>query len=111
MSETIQNSLSTIIKANLNHHDVKRLAFDLYDLKVVHLVELNGYDDKNYRLFVENHESEKKSYVLKVINSLDSQNEKLFEAQNLLLEHLGKCRQVSIVLVEQSLSGCRNPLN
>ncbi|CAH1992278.1 unnamed protein product [Acanthoscelides obtectus] len=80
-------------KAELSLDEAKQIVFDYYDLKVSLIKELNGYDDKNYYISARaKNSTEEQGYVLKVINSEDSKNEELFEAQSLLLQHLGRKR-------------------
>nr|CAH7761092.1 unnamed protein product [Callosobruchus chinensis] len=78
-------------KAEMSLDEAKQIALDYYDLKVSQIRELNGYDDRNYYISAQKqNETTEVGYVLKVINSEDSKNEKLFEGQSLLLEHLGE---------------------
>uniref|UniRef100_A0A6P7GL55 Hydroxylysine kinase n=1 Tax=Diabrotica virgifera virgifera TaxID=50390 RepID=A0A6P7GL55_DIAVI len=74
------------IRATLDLEDVKKIAFELYNISVTSAKELNGYDDRNYHLV----DDRGKEIVLKIINLVDSQKPEIYEAQSLLLEHLGK---------------------
>lgn len=82
------------IKAIIDKDSVSRLVELRYGLVVKSIVELDAYDDRNFRIICEDrmpfgnpHVSavSKHGYVVKVINSLDSQNTGLIEAQNELL--------------------------
>ncbi|XP_057670232.1 hydroxylysine kinase-like [Diorhabda carinulata] len=74
------------IKANLSEDEVKQIAWQLYGEKVISVKELNGYDDKNFHIKNE----EGNEFIMKFINSIDSNNPEIFEAQSLLLVHLKK---------------------
>lgn len=93
-NEVLQPGVS--IKPLLEFEDVQNIIVEHYGLKVVSVVQLNGYDDKNYHVITEKIDTEdsdsgcKRDYVFKVINSLDSKKPELFDAQNLLLVYLGK---------------------
>lgn len=96
MSDNNVLELGICIRPILDSEDVKKLVFKYYGFKVTKVVELNGYDDKNYHVGVETFRQKEgtsvcsNEYVFKVINSLDSKKPELFEAQNLLLLHLSK---------------------
>ncbi|XP_034935861.1 hydroxylysine kinase [Chelonus insularis] len=69
----------------------------LYGFDVRSIEELNGYDDKNYRILCyEEHTNTHveqiapKGYVLKIINSLDSQDEDFIKGQNEMMFYLNK---------------------
>jgi hydroxylysine kinase len=88
-----------LIKPEVRQNDVKEILREIYGLRCVSIKELNGYDDNNYHVKVEDVSENKNianvnndGYVLKVVNSLDSLNPQFFEAQNELLLHLGKNR-------------------
>lgn len=82
----------TSMRPILDPKDVIELVKEYYGFTVVQISELDGYDDKNYHIQVEqnygNHRAE--GYVFKVINRSDSAHPEIFEAQTLLLIHLGK---------------------
>lgn len=88
----------TSIKAIVDSDQVKKLVFELYGFKVINIVELNSYDDKTYHINVERVQKDESGsvcssgYVFKVINSLDSKKPEVFDAQNLILEHLSKLK-------------------
>lgn len=77
------------IKPIINLEEVNNLVYDLYDLKVENVKELNGYDDKNYRITV-NINNINKEFVFKIVNTLDSKKPELFDAQNKLQFELSK---------------------
>ncbi|XP_052744342.1 hydroxylysine kinase [Bicyclus anynana] len=85
----------TVIKPLIDHDGVKLLAERLYGISVLELIELNGYDDKNYKIIedpnvknplITNHNPH--GYVLKIMNSMDSQNLSVVEAQNEIMNFL-----------------------
>lgn len=82
----------TSIRPILDSEIVKKLLKDYYGLTIVEIVELNGYDDKNFYIKVEEASEDcgMEGYVFKVINALDSMKPNIFEAQTSLLIHLGK---------------------
>lgn len=61
----------------LDIDEAKNLAEILYSINVVNIVQLNGFDDKNYRVFC----ADKNEYVLKIMNNLDSKKINFIEAQ------------------------------
>lgn len=86
-----------VIKPIVTEDSVRALAERLYGISCLELKELNSYDDKNY------HITEDKNmknpiipvhcpfgYVLKIINSLDSQKLSFIEAQTEALIFLSK---------------------
>nr|XP_026498142.1 hydroxylysine kinase [Vanessa tameamea] len=84
-----------VIRPVIDHDGVKLLAEKLYGISVLELIELNGYDDKNYKLtedpnmknpLITNHSAN--GYVLKIMNSIDSQNLSVVEAQNEIMNFL-----------------------
>lgn len=86
-----------VIRPVIDHDGVKLLAERLYGISVLELFELNGYDDKNYKItedpnmknpLITNHSQY--GYVLKIMNSMDSQNLNVVEAQNEIMNFLGK---------------------
>lgn len=86
-----------VIRPIITHDDVKALSERLYGISVLELTELNGYDDKNYKIIedpnvknplITNHSEY--GYVLKVMNSLDTQNVSLVEAQNEIMNFLSE---------------------
>lgn len=76
----------------------KKIVKDVYGLMVTNITELNGYDDLNFHVLVDDkvndNESIKKilaeGYVLKIINALDSKDREEYEAQSELLQFLSK---------------------
>lgn len=88
-----------VIKALIDKDSVSRLVELRYGLVVKSIVELDAYDDRNFRVICEDRmpfgnpyisHVAKHGYIVKVINSLDSQNTGLIEAQNELLCFLSK---------------------
>lgn len=86
------------IRPILDIKDVKNLVKEYYGFNVVRIVELDGYDDKNYHIQVEQNDHDMVGYVFKVINSLDSAQPDIFEVQTSLLNHLGKDSQLFYIL-------------
>lgn len=84
--QAIASQPTVPLRINLNVNQIKKISNDLYDINAVKIKELNGYDDKNYLIC---HETGK-HFVLKIINTVDSEKPEIFDAQSLLLVHLGK---------------------
>ncbi|PSN46930.1 Hydroxylysine kinase [Blattella germanica] len=82
------------IRPNLTNETAVLLVQRLYGFKQVKLVQLDGYDDKNYLVQVIDNSSGfniwPHGYVLKVMNSLDSQNTSFVEAQTQMALYLEK---------------------
>lgn len=80
------------IRPILDIKNVNKLVKEYYGFNIVQVVELDGYDDKNYHIEVKQDDGSRSrdSYVFKVINTLDSAQPDIFEAQTCLLNHLGK---------------------
>ncbi|KAH9636071.1 hypothetical protein HF086_016945 [Spodoptera exigua] len=85
-----------VIKPIINHEEVKLLAERLYGISVLELKELNGYDDKNYKILEDPNVKNplitthcEHGYVLKIMNSMDTQNPSVVEAQNEIMNFLG----------------------
>ncbi|GJQ76157.1 hypothetical protein Trydic_g1902 [Trypoxylus dichotomus] len=78
------------IRPQLTLDDAKQLVTKLYGFMCKSIYELDGYDDKNFKVTVEgNRQSDKEEeYVLKILNSLDSRKAALIEGQNELLLYL-----------------------
>ncbi|KAJ9579227.1 hypothetical protein L9F63_024664 [Diploptera punctata] len=83
------------IRPNLNIESATSLIERLYGFKNFKLIELNGYDDKNFHVQVNDKETECEvwphGYVIKVTNSLESQNTSAVDAQTKMALHLGEC--------------------
>jgi hydroxylysine kinase len=95
----------TVIKPIVDHEGVKLLAERLYGISVLELTELNGYDDKNYKIvedpnmknpLITNHSPH--GYVLKILNSMDSKDVAVVEAQNEIMNYLSKCLISSMLI-------------
>ncbi|KAB0799254.1 hypothetical protein PPYR_07134 [Photinus pyralis] len=66
--------------------EIYEILKNLYGIVPKSLIELNGYDDKNYKVVVHNPNSNNDDqYVLKLMNSWDSQNVALVEGQNSIM--------------------------
>lgn len=85
------------IKPKIDEEGVKLLVERLYGISVLEMVELNSYDDRNYKIvedpnvknpLITNHCPD--GYVLKIMNSMDSQNLSFVEAQNEIMNFLSK---------------------
>lgn len=84
-----------IVRPEIEPKHVTSLTGNIFGLSVLHMTELNSYDDRNFLVRVsEESENENISeispdgYVLKVLNSLDSEYEDAIDAQNALILHL-----------------------
>ncbi|XP_047371480.1 hydroxylysine kinase isoform X2 [Vespa velutina] len=80
------------IRPNMNKETVIDLLSKIYGLTAMDIKELNAYDDKNYHVHCkESHENpyiseiSEHGYVLKIINSLDSRNTHVIDAQTEML--------------------------
>lgn len=62
----------------LTDNQVKYLCQTLLNLHIVNVKELNSYDDRNFNVFTNNGEQ----FVLKITNSIESNEYELIEAQN-----------------------------
>ncbi|XP_076266970.1 hydroxylysine kinase [Rhynchophorus ferrugineus] len=85
-------------RADVNLDQVGQFIFDLYGLSSIEINRLNGYDDKNFHVLVKRDINSNSfidtvsddGYVLKIINTLDSQQGDRFDAQKQLLCHLNQ---------------------
>lgn len=84
------------IKPDFGVEDAKGALKEIFDVNCSKIVELNGYDDKNYLVEVEGACGD--GYVLKIMNSLDSKNLNFVEGCNALLQFLGKLPFVFVLL-------------
>lgn len=80
------NSFKEDISPKINENEANILVQKLYGIKCVKIHHLNGYDDKNFRIFCENCDG----YVFKVLNKIDSKNLELVDAQNKMMVYLSK---------------------
>lgn len=85
------------IKPDFSLSEAEEVLFEIFGLKSLSVEQLNGYDDKNYKVVVderwENRNLErvcKEGYVLKIMNSLDSGNLEFVDGCNALLKFLGE---------------------
>lgn len=86
------------IKPKTDPKECKQIIRELYGLECLKISELNGYDDKNFWVLpkgttTNNPYLEKVSehgYVFKILNSLDSRNESLIDAQTSVVLFLSK---------------------
>lgn len=99
------------IRPPSNNQIAVRLLEELYGLKTSSIIELNGYDDRNYHVICE--ESCTNShittishhgYTLKIINSLDSQKTHVIEAQTEMLIFLNQ-RGINCPLPVKNIDG------
>ncbi|RZF41450.1 hypothetical protein LSTR_LSTR000164 [Laodelphax striatellus] len=85
-----------MVPITLNLKEAQQLVEKLFGLSVIEIKPLNSYDDKNYHVTVSSSENPsilelwKHGYILKVLNSLDSQNISFVEAQNELMTFLNE---------------------
>lgn len=76
------------IKPDFSAEEAGGFLKELFGLDCLKIAELNGYDDKNYKVDVSG--GNQVGYVLKIMNSLDSGNLALVEGCNALLQFLGE---------------------
>uniref|UniRef100_A0A0A9YU39 Hydroxylysine kinase n=1 Tax=Lygus hesperus TaxID=30085 RepID=A0A0A9YU39_LYGHE len=80
-----------MIRAAASESDVRSRIARLYPLEVLKIKQLEGYDDLNFYLECRSEDDDVTyRYVCKVVNNQDSQKPEIIEAQNRLMEHLGK---------------------
>ena len=73
-----------VLKPRFTLAEAKAMARDEFHVRVAAIVELNSYDDQNYKVTAENGAV----YVLKVHNGVESRDEGLLDAQSQLYERL-----------------------
>lgn len=80
--------------------DISKFAKQLYGLKCKSIMQLDGYDDKNFKIEVCDYSDNKyiekindSGYVMKILNSLDSKNLSFVEGSNEMMLYLGKLNQ------------------
>lgn len=85
------------IKPIVTIAEVKGFAKEHYGITPSLVVQMNGYDDLNYKLDVDSAVTNnhiqlvcENGYVFKIMNSLDSQDVPLVEAQNSMMNFLRK---------------------
>ncbi|KAF3423166.1 hypothetical protein E2986_06799 [Frieseomelitta varia] len=90
---------------------VSQLLKELYGLKASSITELNAYDDRNYHVMCEESHTNshmmtvsKHGYILKIINSLDSQKTHVIEAQTEMLLFLNQ-RDINCPLPVKNVHG------
>lgn len=99
------------IRAPGNEQIAKDLLKNLYGMTVIKVAELNAYDDRNYYITCdESHinphvnEISEDGYVLKIMNSLDSKETQVIEAQNEMLMFLNE-RKIKCPLPIRNMKG------
>ncbi|CAC5381444.1 AGPHD1 [Mytilus coruscus] len=85
------------IKPVIPQSFIKDIVHRLYGMEVIDFIELNSYDDRNYHIHVDKSinntyidDIHPPGYVLKVLNSGDSKDPAIIEAQHQLFHHLHK---------------------
>ncbi|XP_075986078.1 hydroxylysine kinase isoform X2 [Anticarsia gemmatalis] len=85
----------TVVRPIIDHEGVKLLAERLYGISALELIELNGYDDKNFKIVEDPNVKNplittpsEHGYVLKIMNSIDSKDVAVVEAQNEIMNFL-----------------------
>lgn len=98
MAQELLLSPGENIKPEFTIAEAKELLDEIFGLKCLQIIELNGYDDKNYKVDVAEVES---GCILKIMNSLDSKNLAFVEGCNALLQFLGtyiqSCRYIDLL--------------
>lgn len=90
-------SADVLIRPQITIEEVGALLQKLYGLDCVDINELNGYDDKNYKIVANKNKCENKyitrlsdnGYVFKITNTLDSKKLSFMDASNNMMIHLG----------------------
>lgn len=93
MTSTLEPGI--VIRPIIDQEGVKLLAERLYGISVLEMEELNGFDDKNYKITEDPNvknplitNPSENGYVLKIMNTIDSENVGLVEAQNEIMNFL-----------------------
>lgn len=99
-----------------NNEIVLQLLTELYGLKSSSITELNAYDDRNYHVICEESHTNphitiinEYGYVLKIVNSLDSQKKHVIDAQNEMLIFLNQ-QNISCPLPVKTIHGLYHTL-
>lgn len=99
------------IRPPCNSQTAVRLLEELYGLNASSIIELNGYDDRNYHVICEESCTNLHittishyGYTLKIINSLDSQKTNVIEAQTEMLIFLNQ-RGIKCPLPVKNING------
>lgn len=95
MSSSELLSPGECIRPKLTLKDAEELATNVYGFRCESICELDGYDDRNFKVTVKSNQgyrgnSDGDQYVLKILNSLDSKKVDFIEGQNELLLYLCK---------------------
>lgn len=85
----------TMVRPEIDDEGVKLLAERLYGISALELTKLNSYDDKNYKIIEDPNVKNplittpsEHGYVLKIMNSIDSQQAPVIEAMNEMMNFL-----------------------
>uniref|UniRef100_A0A182NMK5 Hydroxylysine kinase n=1 Tax=Anopheles dirus TaxID=7168 RepID=A0A182NMK5_9DIPT len=85
------------IRPVVNEDGIRKLAERLYGIIVLEMCELDSYDDRNFMIQADSYVKNPilksintSGYVMKIANSLDSNDESFFHAQNEIMLHLSK---------------------
>uniref|UniRef100_A0A182QZM0 Hydroxylysine kinase n=1 Tax=Anopheles farauti TaxID=69004 RepID=A0A182QZM0_9DIPT len=86
------------IRPTVTEDEIRKLAERLYGIIVLEMCELDSYDDRNFMIQADSYVKNPilksintSGYVMKIANSLDSNDESFFHAQNEIMLHLSKC--------------------
>uniref|UniRef100_A0A2M4CLV5 Hydroxylysine kinase n=1 Tax=Anopheles darlingi TaxID=43151 RepID=A0A2M4CLV5_ANODA len=116
MPQTDANPADTLkpgsaIRPIVSEDEVRKLAERLYGIIVLEMCELVSYDDRNFMIQADSYVKNPilKSinaggYVMKIANSLDSQDESFFDGQNDIMLHLSK-RDIKCPVPVQNIYG------
>lgn len=88
---------SLLARPEISSEEALKLIYNLYGFSGIDIAQLNGYDDKNFKISVGNRyenkfvkEICKDGYVLKITNTLDSKDEEFIDGSNKMMLYLGK---------------------
>ncbi|XP_055609728.1 hydroxylysine kinase [Uranotaenia lowii] len=97
------------IRPIVSEEDVRKLVERLYGIIVLEMCELDSYDDKNYLIQADSliknpilKTISPNGYVLKIANSLDSQDESFFDGQTQIMLHLNS-RKIRCPVPKQNI--------
>ncbi|XP_071794150.1 uncharacterized protein [Asterias amurensis] len=91
MADQTSDDRPPIYAACLDCDGARALFTKLYGWTIDVIKELQGYDDRNFYIKSSNEPSENNEFVLKIVNSRDSSNFDLMQAQTNVLLYLSKC--------------------
>lgn len=100
-----------IIRPSVTEAKAREIVLNVFGLKVTNVKEFNSYDDRTFYVKVENstnnpyiQEVTSTGYILKILNSMDSQKPDLIDAHNKLMLYMHN-QGVNVNIPMQTLQG------